>query len=109
MGGIIAVILDDTAGRVLLEGFPPRFMDTTRPEIRYRKTVPIGEPLKLIDRAGKIRGRMAESWAGMYGPDETLLAKANALYMDLPNSPDASSLGSFGWKVCPDEQVQDTF
>lgn len=103
-GGIIAAILDETAGRVYLQGSPPRFMYTARLEIRYRNNVPIGQPLKIIGRAGKNRGRMAESWAGIYGPDDTLLAEANALYIDIPSSPDASVLENFGWKVYPDGQ-----
>jgi acyl-coenzyme A thioesterase PaaI-like protein len=102
-GGIIAAILDETAGRAHIRGFPPRFMFTAKLEIRYRKNVPTGQPLKIIGRAGKERPRMAESWAGIYGQDGTLLAEANALYMDIPNPPDASALDSFGWKVYPDE------
>jgi len=102
-GGIIAAILDETAGRVFLQGNPPRFMFTAKLEIRYRKNVPIGQPLKIIGRAGKNKARMAESWAGIYGSDGTLLAEANALYVDIPNSPDISVLDSFGWKVYPDE------
>ena len=102
-GGIIAAILDEAAGRVYLQGFPPRFMYTARLEIRYRNNVPIGQPLKIIGRAVKNKGRMAESWAGIYGPDDRLLAEAKALYIAIPNSPDASVLENFGWKVYPDE------
>jgi acyl-coenzyme A thioesterase PaaI-like protein len=101
-GGIVAAILDETAGRANMHGNPPRFMFTAKLEIHYRKNVPIGQPLKIIGKAGKVRSRIAESWAGIYGTDGTLLAEANALYMDIPNQPDATSLDSFGWKVYPD-------
>ena len=102
-GGIIAAILDETAGRSHMKGSPPRFMFTAKLEIRYRKNVPIGEPLKIIGRAGKSRSRMAEAWAGIYDLSGTLLAEADALYMDIPTPPDPTALESFGWKVYPDE------
>jgi acyl-coenzyme A thioesterase PaaI-like protein len=105
-GGIIAAILDEAAGRVNLQGFSPRFMYTARLEIRYRNNVPIGQPLMVIGRSVKNKGRMAESWAGIYGPGESLLAEAKALYIDIPNTPEASVLDDFGWKVYPDEQAK---
>jgi acyl-coenzyme A thioesterase PaaI-like protein len=105
-GGIVAAILDETAGRVFLKEYPPRFMYTAKLEIRYRKIVPIGQPLKIIGRAVKTRARMAQSWSGIYGSDETLLAEANAMYIDLPNIPTEDVLESFGWKVYPDRKVK---
>ncbi len=101
-GGVVAAILDETAGRVHMGGFPPRFMFTAKLELRYRKNVPTGEPLKIIGRAGKDRGRIAEGWAGIYDENGTLLAEANGLYMDIPNPPDEAELEKFGWKVDPD-------
>jgi acyl-coenzyme A thioesterase PaaI-like protein len=101
-GGIIAAILDEAAGRAYLLGFPPRFMYTAKLEIRYRNNVPIGQPLKIIGKAVKSKGRSAESWAGIYDSDNTLLAEADALYMDLPIAPDPMILEIFGWKVYPD-------
>lgn len=106
-GGIIAALLDETGGRVHLHGYPPRFMYTAKLEIRFRKNVPIGQPLTIIGRAGKTRSRMAESWAGIFAADGSLLAEANALYVDVPQPPDASALDDFGWKVYPDAQGSD--
>jgi len=77
-------------------------MYTAKLEIRYRKNVPIGQPMKIIGKAVKSKGRFAEGWAGIYDSDNTLLAEADALYMDLPSAPDPSILESFGWKVYPD-------
>lgn len=102
-GGIIAAILDEAAGRAHIRGNHPRFMFTAKLEIHYRKIVPVGQLLTIVGKAGKVRTRIAESWAGIYGSDGTLLAEASALYMDIPNQPDATTLESFGWKVYPDE------
>jgi acyl-coenzyme A thioesterase PaaI-like protein len=102
-GGIVAAILDETAGRAHMGGFPPRFMFTAKLEIRYRKNVPIGQSLKVVGRAGKNRSRAAEGWAGIYDSSGTLLAEANGLYMDLPQPPDPAGLESIGWRVYPDD------
>jgi acyl-coenzyme A thioesterase PaaI-like protein len=101
-GGIAASILDETAGRSLMGGFPPRFMFTAKLEIKYRKNIPVGQPLKIIGRAGKSRSRMAEAWSGIYNQAGELLAEANALMVDIPNPPDPSILEATGWKVYPD-------
>ena len=101
-GGIVASILDEAAGRTLLGGVPPRFLFTAKLEVKYRKNVPVGEPLKIIGRAGRDRGRMAEAWSAIYNQAGDLLAEANALLVDVPNPPDPSALESFGWKVYPD-------
>jgi len=101
-GGIVASILDETAGRAHMGAFPPRFMFTARLEVKYRKNIPIGKPLKIIGRAGKDRGRMAKGWSGIYNQEGELLAEANALLVDVPNPPNPSELEETGWKVVPD-------
>jgi len=61
-GGIVATILDEISGRAHM-GDPsqPRFMYTAKLEVKYRKNVPIGKPLRILGKAGKSKGRMAES------------------------------------------------
>ena len=103
-GGIFASILDEISGRAHM-GDPtkPRFMFTAKLEVKYRKNVPIGKPLRIIGKAGKVKGRMAEGWAGIYDENGTLLAEANTLLIDVPlavlDSVDADALG---WKIYPD-------
>ncbi len=101
-GGIVASILDEAAGRAHMGIFPPRFMFTAKLEVKYRKNIPIGKPLKIVGKAGKDRGRMAEGWSGIYNQEGELLAEANALLVDVPNPPDPSELEESGWKVYPD-------
>jgi acyl-coenzyme A thioesterase PaaI-like protein len=101
-GGIVASVLDEAAGRALMGIFPPRFMFTAKLEVKYRKNIPIGKPLRIIGKAGKDRGRMAEGWSGIYNQEGELLAEANALLVDVLNPPDPSELAESGWKVVPD-------
>jgi len=103
-GGIVATILDEISGRAHM-GDPsaPRFMFTGKLEVRYRKNVPIGQPLKIIGKAGKSRGKTAEGWAGIYDKDGNLLAEADTLLINLPRETlDTANLEELGWKVYPD-------
>jgi acyl-coenzyme A thioesterase PaaI-like protein len=105
-GGIVAAILDELGGRVHMGSDPlnPRFMFTGKLDIRYRKNVPIGKPLKIIGKAGKIRGKLAESWAGIYDLETNeLLAEANVMLINVPEGHfDYSILPELGWKIYPD-------
>jgi acyl-coenzyme A thioesterase PaaI-like protein len=103
-GGIVATILDEISGRSQM-GDPSasRFMFTAKLEIKYRKNVPIGKPLKIVGKAGKVRGRMAEAWAGIYDEDGNLLAEGNSILVDIPTKMlDHVDNEALGWKVYPD-------
>jgi acyl-coenzyme A thioesterase PaaI-like protein len=103
-GGIVASILDEISGRAQM-GDPekPRFMFTARLEVKYRKNVPIGIPLRIVGKAGKSRTRTAEGWAGIYDPEGNLLAEAGSLLVEVPSEMlDKANLDELGWKVYPD-------
>lgn len=103
-GGIVAAMLDEAAGRAWMGGDPPRFTYTARLEVRYRKHVPIGRPLRLIGRAGESKRRLATATSALYDQEGNVLAEAQALLVDVPqevlNSVDLERLG---WKVYPEE------
>ncbi|HEX2696640.1 MAG TPA: PaaI family thioesterase, partial [Anaerolineales bacterium] len=103
-GGIVAALLDEISGRVHMGGATdPRFMFTGKLEVKYRKNVPIGKMLKIVAKAGKVRSKMAESWAGIYDESGELLAEATALHINVPeNQFDLSRLDELGWKVYPE-------
>jgi len=105
-GGIVAAILDEVSGRAHMGSDPmqPRFMFTGKLEIKYRKNVPIGKLLKIVGRAGKTKGKLVESWAGIYDSETNeLLAEANALHINVPQEQlDMSKLDELGWKVYPE-------
>lgn len=100
-GGIVAAMLDEVVGRVFMDDLArPRFMYTARLEIRYRKNVPVGKPLKVVGRAGKNKGRTATATGVIYGPDGEPLAEAQALLIDLPAGVvNMVDLEALGWKV----------
>jgi acyl-CoA thioesterase FadM len=82
----------------------PRFMFTAKLEVKYRKNVPIGKPLKIVGKAGKSRARSSEAWAGIYdAATGELLAEGTTLLMDVPADQfDPSRLSELGWKVYPE-------
>jgi acyl-coenzyme A thioesterase PaaI-like protein len=104
-GGIVAAILDEVSGRTHM-GDPsnPRFMFTGKLEVKYRKNVPIGQPLKIIGKAGKVRSKFVEAWAGIYDASGELLAEGNAIHINVPEEQfDMSKLDQLGWKVYAEE------
>jgi acyl-coenzyme A thioesterase PaaI-like protein len=103
-GGIVATILDEISGRALM-GDPssPRFMFTGKLEVKYRKNVPIGQPLKIIGKAGKSKRKAAEGWAGIFDENNNLLAEAKTLLINVPQETlDTANLEQLGWKIYPD-------
>ncbi len=106
-GGIVAAILDEAAGRAQMEGEKTRFMYTARLDIRYRKSVPINQPLRLVGRTVKNKSRMATAISSLYLEDGTLLAEADALLVDVPQEMfDGIDLEELGWKVYPESEAE---
>lgn len=104
-GGIVAAILDEISGRAHMGSDPlaSRFMFTAKLEVKYRQNVPTGRPLKIVGKAGKSKGKLAEAWAGIYDASGALLAEANTLLADVPaDSLGGADLEELGWKVYPD-------
>ncbi len=99
-GGIVAAMLDEVCGRAHMGIEPPRFMYTARLEIRYRKNVPVGQPLRIIGRTVKSKSRTATATGAIYGPDGELLAEADALLVDVPaDYRESADPEALGWKV----------
>jgi len=102
-GGIIAAMLDEVAGRTHMHGEPQRFMVTAQLNIRYRKPVPIGQPLRLLGHAGEAHGRVARATGEIYGPDGALLVEAQLVLVDIPDDLlQGVNYEALGWKVYPD-------
>jgi uncharacterized protein (TIGR00369 family) len=99
-GGVVAAILDEVTGRTQMGGDPPRFMFTARLDIRYRKNVPTGQPLRIIGQAKNSRDRTATATGQIFGPDGDLLAEAEAVLVNVPNDMvNNVDLVELGWKV----------
>jgi uncharacterized protein (TIGR00369 family) len=102
-GGILATMLDELMGRAVMAGDPLHFMLSAKLEVRYRKPVPTGQPLRLVGKVVRRRGRVAISHAEVWLEDGTLGAEAEGTLVDLPVShADADELEAFGWKIYPE-------
>lgn len=103
-GGIVAAILDEISGRALMgDNQTPRLMVTGKLDVRYRKNVPIGKPLRIVGKSGKSKGKIAESWAGIYNEKDELLAEASVILIDTPESLlPQENLNDLGLKIYPD-------
>ena len=102
-GGIIASMLDEVVGRTLMAGDPNHFFVSAKLTIRYRKSVPLGQPLQLSGKLVRDRGRTAIAKAELRLPDGSVGAEAEAILVDAPFQVTAEmDLESLGWKVYPD-------
>ena len=104
-GGIVATILDEISGRAHMgPADNPRFMFTAKLEVKYRKNVPTGKPLRIVGKAGKAKSRSAEGWGGIYDAQTgELLAEANTLLINVPQETfESADLSALGWQVYPD-------
>jgi acyl-coenzyme A thioesterase PaaI-like protein len=103
-GGIIASMLDEVAGRASMQGDTTRLMMTAKLEVRYRKPIPIGQPLRLVGWLEKRRGRLTIVRGEVRLPDGSLGAEAEALLSDIPGDySGAADFEQVGWRVYPDE------
>jgi len=105
-GGMVAALIDEISGRAHMGGDPqnPRFMFTGKLEVKYRKNVPIGKLLKIVGKATKSKGKIAEAWGGFYdGETNELLAEGTVMNINVPEGQiDTTSLAKLGWKIYPD-------
>lgn len=102
-GGIVAAMLDEVCSRAHMTGNPPRFMYTARLDIRYRKNVPIAQPLHIIGHIEKDKSHTATSKGVILNSEGVILAEADALLIDLPKEVfESADLEDLGWKLYPD-------
>jgi acyl-coenzyme A thioesterase PaaI-like protein len=90
-GGVVAAVLDETAGRaLLLQGGPDDLMMTLKLEVAYRRPTPTATPLALVGRLRRRTASRAEAEAVLRLPDGTVSASATVL---LVRPPEAISSG----------------
>ena len=79
-GGIVAAVLDETAGRsILTDGGFDDLMVTAKLEVVYRRPTPTGVPLLAVGRLLRRAGSRAEAEAELQLPDGTVTARATVL------------------------------
>lgn len=99
-GGIVAAMLDEVCWRAHMGIRPLRIMFTARLDLRYRKNVPVGQPLRIVGTSLKSKMHTSTSTGVIYGPDGFVLAEADALLVDVPaDFLEGVDLEAMGWKV----------
>jgi uncharacterized protein (TIGR00369 family) len=84
-GGILATILDETAGRAVMMGAEDDpFWVTAKLEIRYRKPTPTDTPLTVVGWVVKRRRRLAEVAGEVRLADGTVTVEASAVVVCPP-------------------------
>jgi acyl-coenzyme A thioesterase PaaI-like protein len=79
-GGIVACVLDETAGRaILMDGGFEDLMVTAKLEVVYRRPTPTGVPLVAVGRLLRRSDSRAETEAELVLPDGTVSARASVL------------------------------
>jgi uncharacterized protein (TIGR00369 family) len=83
-GGILATLLDETLSRTATAG--GRWMMTGRLEVRYRRAVPLGRPLRVSARTVSSRSRMvaAEGEIRLADEPDTVVADARGTFLPIP-------------------------
>jgi len=102
-GGIVTALLDEITLRAAVVGQPEHLMVTGKIEVRFRQTVPIGIPLRIVGTLLERKRHTARARGEVFLPDGALGAEAEAILMDHPASgitPEA--LAALGWRVIPD-------
>src|SRR5574341_1541836 len=110
-GGIVAAMLDETAGRPIMIGHPNRFMVTANMTIRYRQPVPVETELLLVGRLLKDRGRIAQAHSEVRLPNGTGAAEADLTLVALTAeyAQRQADLDALGWQIYPDEDTPPSF
>jgi acyl-coenzyme A thioesterase PaaI-like protein len=105
-GGIVASILDEAGGRVVMIGDHTHFMMTATLDVKYRRRTPIGQPLRVIGRLLKRRRRLAFVHAEIQLANGSVTAEAELTLADLPDSMRVpGDLEALGWKVYADHEA----
>jgi uncharacterized protein (TIGR00369 family) len=99
-GGIITSMLDEVVARVSFIGDPHKFMMSVKLEVKFRKPVPVGEPLVIKGRIIKLKGRLGQAVGEVVLSDGTVAAESSMTLADMPKDlASESRLHALGWRV----------
>lgn len=106
-GGIISAILDETIGRAVQVAQPQVFGVTIELNVRFRKPVPFGAPIKVIAQITEQKRRFFIGEGKLYLEDGSVAAQATGRYMQMDvDSIAEGGLNDDNWRVdtreCPD-------
>lgn len=102
-GGIVATMLDEIANRAPLTEDHSRMMMTAKLTTRYRKPVPVAQPLRIEGWLIRDRGRYAVARSEIRLGDGSLAAEAEATLAAIQGpGMKRDEIKDMGWRVYPD-------
>lgn len=104
-GGIVAAMLDEVSGRVvLMGGNNDALLVTAKLEVRYRRPTPTLTPLKVIGRFLSQAGRLVKAAGEIRLPDGTVTAECVTWLAPPPDDVRTGWEAELPyWKVDPDQ------
>jgi len=81
-GGLISTLLDEIMAKALLAN--ERQGMTVEMQVRFKKAVPVNQPLRLIGRVTGVQGRLTETAGELLGADGTVYANATGKFLEVP-------------------------
>ena len=102
-GGIATAMLDETLGRASLITGQEQWMMTAKLELRFLKTVPIGQPLTVMGRIDKRSKRGMTGHGEIRLADGSVAVEANGLFVTIPADQQEALQELLPiWQVVPD-------
>ena len=83
-GGIASAILDETIGRAILIKDKSVWGVTVEINVRYKKSIPLGEELKVVGRITKDTSRLFEGSGEIILPNGDVAVTATGKYLKMP-------------------------
>lgn len=83
-GGIASALLDEVIGRAINVGGAQTWHVTVELSVRFRKPVPLGEPVRALGRVTRDTRRVFEGTGEILLDDGSVAIEARAKYMKLP-------------------------
>ena len=83
-GGILTAMLDELIGRTAIAS--DLWCMTAKLEVRFKKPVPIGAPLKLKGEISKKNGRLLEGRGEIRLADGSIAVEAHGTYLRIPDA-----------------------
>lgn len=77
-GGIVSTLLDEAMSWAVIDS--GRLAVTARMEIAFRRPVAVSQPVTVVGRVVRDRGRLVETVGELRGQDGTLLASASGTF-----------------------------
>ncbi|MEA3407514.1 MAG: PaaI family thioesterase [Chloroflexota bacterium] len=101
-GGITCALLDETIGRTLVPY--DIWAMTAEPNVRFRKQIPLGQPLQVVGELVRLRSRTMEGKGEIRLADGSVGATAEAKYILLPEEKmEAFKEELDYWEVVPED------